>query len=108
MFTLSMNIQCSKECKDGKQRNFVSFYLNDVLLLKQKFPYDETYERGFDRRTLIYDVYLFNGKIYQKRKIWHGCMHPKNETEPFREVSYPVSRKILERLGVPKDLKIYL
>ena len=107
-FKLTSHIQLSKKCRDGKKRNFVLFFLNDVLILKQKFPYDENWEKGFDKRTVIYDVYLLNGRIHQTRKFWHGCGSCVNEKEQPRQVSFPVSKIKLAELNVPKNLKIEL
>lgn len=98
-FKLTSFYQYSHHDKDGRDRNYISFYLNDLLILKQKIPFDTNYERGFDRATSIYDVYLLNGKIYQKRK--------KFDESEIREVSFPVRKKVLKQFNIPKDLLIY-
>lgn len=67
-FKLTSNSQYSHHDKDGSDRNYLSYYLNDVLILKQKIPFDTSFEKGFDRRTTIYDEYILNDKLYQKRK----------------------------------------
>ena len=100
------NWQYSHHDKDGCDRNYVSFYLNDVLILKQKIPFDTNWERGFDRRTSIYDVYLLNGKLYQKRSKNFGCSHPDNDKSEVREVSYPISKKVLVQFDIPKDFRV--
>ena len=67
-YVLTRKIQCSKKCPDGKSRNFILYFLNGNLILKQKFPYDENYDKGFDKRTHIYDEFILNGRLYQTRK----------------------------------------
>lgn len=105
-FALTKHYQFSKKCKDGKQRNFLLYFLNGTLILKQKVPYDEKIDKGFDRRTVIYNEYLLNGKLYQTRtaNVWCG----KKETGKTRQVSFPISKKRLTELQIPFDLKIEL
>lgn len=105
-FKLTSNRKYSNHDKDGCDRNYLSFYLNDVLILKQKIPFDTNWEIGFDRRTSIYDVYLFNGKLYQKRRKNFGCSHPDNDKSEVREVSYPISKRVLEQFDIPKDFRV--
>ena len=105
-FKLTSNWQYSHPDKDGCDRNYLSFYLNDVLILKQKIPFDTNWDKGFDRRTSIYDVYLLNGKLYQKRSKNFGCSHPDNDKSEVREVSYPISKKILSQFDIPKDFRV--
>jgi len=95
---LTSKAQFSKTGKDGKQRNFLSYFLDGVLIFKQKISFNEKMEHGFDRRTRIYDDYLLNGKIHQTRM--------NIDTRKVREVYFPVSKEILKKLNVPKDLKI--
>ena len=104
-FKLTSKCQYSHRDKDGHNRNYLSFYLNDVLILKQKIPFDTDWEKGFDRRTSIYDVYLLNGKLYQKRSKNFGCGNPNNKSDA-RKVSYPLSKKILNEFNIPKDFII--
>jgi len=105
-FKLTSNFQYSHHDKDGADRNYLSFYLNDVLILKQKIPFDTEYEAGFDRRTSIYDVYLLNGRLYQKRRKNLGCGHPENTKTKVREIYFPIGRKILSQFNIPMDFKI--
>lgn len=108
-FILTSKTQCSKKCKDGKKRNFLLYFLNNTLILRQKFPYDDQYDKGFDKRTLIMGEYLLNGKLYQIRQHWLGCgLHDAGVHTKARHVSYPISRKRLEELQVPKDLVIHI
>lgn len=92
--------------KDGKDRNYIYYYLNDILILKQKIPFDTRWEEGFDRITSIYDVYILNGKLYQKRRKYYGCCHPDNDKTEIREVSFPLSKKKLLIFNIPFNLKI--
>jgi hypothetical protein len=111
-YILTRATQFSKECKDGKQRNFLLYFLNGNLILKQKYPYDESWEIGFDKRTRIYDEFLLNGRLHQTRKAddqhrlidnhyWEMVKAGK-----VRHVSFPISKAKLEALKVPKDHKI--
>lgn len=103
---LTSNWQYSHHDKDGCDRNYISFYLNDILILKQKIPFDTNEEKGFDRRTSIYDVYLLNGNLYQKRRKWLGCCHPDNDKTGIREVYFPISKKKLAQFNIPQDVRI--
>lgn len=104
-FKLTAHFQFSKTCKDKKQRNFVVFFLNDIQIFKQKIPFDESYEKGFDRRTSFVNTYLMNNKMYQTRVIRNGCGSPDGDS---RDVHFPVSKKILQQFEIPKDFKIEL
>jgi hypothetical protein len=103
-FKLTRKYQFSKRCKDGRSRNFLLYFLNGVQILKQKIPYNEDYEKGFDRHTAIYEEFLLNGRLHQTRTADVHCGMKK--TGKTRHVSFPVSRKILNQLQVPNDLKI--
>ena len=105
--------QHSKVCSDNRKRNFLLFFLNDVLILKQKMPFDETYDGGHQNRTWITDIHLLNGYIHQKRQAksggaWWRSSNPKETDGKLREVKYPISKKILEQFNIPKDTKITL
>mgnify|MGYP001587001692 CR=1 FL=1 len=97
-YKLTLKAQHSKKCVDGKQRNFLLFFLNNVLILKQKIPYDESCEKGFDVKTSINNIYLLNNKLYQERI--------SDTTKKKRIVKFPISKKKLEQFNIPKDLKI--
>lgn len=98
MFKLSHKAQINKHCKDGKDRSYLTYFLNDVKIFQQKLPFDENYEEGFNRRTHISDEYILNGKMYQTRY--------NMETEKTRHVSFPLSKIKLKELGVPNNFKI--
>lgn len=107
-FKLTRHIQWSKKCKDKKRRSFHMFFLNGRLILKQKRPYDPSYDRGFDGKSFIISAYLLNGSIHQERiKRWY-CGIKKEEISEVRNVRWPVSKKLLKELGVPMDIKIEL
>ena len=97
-YTLTRGHQHSKRCKDGKRRNFLLFYLNDILILKQKRPFDENREKGFDGIWFFKNIYLLNGYLYQTRV----------NSKKSRDVKFPISKKILKQFNIPKDLKILL
>ena len=108
MHKLTCHTQLNKKCKDGKSRSFILYFLDDVLILKHKVPYDEDYDKGCDKITAIWDVYLYKGRIHQIRQKgphWCGMDIIQNKE---REVSFPVSVKKLKELGVNPDLKIEL
>lgn len=92
-----MNYKLScKHCKDGKRRHLILYFLNGVQILKQKIPFDENFENGFNFRTSIFDVYLLNNNLYQTRI--------KNNKK--RNIKFPVSKKKLEIFNIPENLKI--
>lgn len=98
MFKLKSKSQINKHCKDGKDRSYLCYFLNDVKILQQKLPFNENFEDGFNHRTSIYDEYILNGKMYQTRY--------DDDTKKERHVSYPLSKIKLKELGVPNDFKI--
>ncbi len=96
---LTSHYQHSKRGKDGKARNYIIYFLNDVEILKQKVPFDEKYELGFQNRTHFKNTYLLNGKLYQTREKSYS-------TKEARDVCFPISKKKLSQFDIPKDLKI--
>jgi hypothetical protein len=106
-YLLTCNSQYSKHDKDGKDRNYLTYYINGVKILKQKIPFNTNWEHGFDRRTVISNEYLLNGRLYQTRYFETGCScTPSDKPKKIRNVSFPISKKILSELGIPNDLKI--
>jgi hypothetical protein len=103
IYKLTRNSQYSKHDKDGKDRNHLTYYINGIEILKQKIPFNTNWEHGFDRRTVISNEYLLNGKLYQTRYFQTGT---PDKPKKIRNVSYPISKKILSELGIPNDLKI--
>jgi hypothetical protein len=99
-YKLTCKVQCSKKCADGKKRNYLLYFLNGVQILRQKFPYDEGYDKGFDKRTAIYDEYLLNGSLHQTRKHWHGC------SQQPRQVRYPISKAKIQQFDIPQNHRI--
>jgi len=104
-YKLTTNRQYSHHDKDGADRNYVSYFLNGVLILKQKIPFDKNWEVGFDRRTSIYDEYILNGKMYQKRRKWLGCCNADNDKTEIREVSLHIS--ILKSFGMSNCVNLF-
>jgi len=108
---LTMTYQHSKHCTDGKRRNYFIYFLDGVEILKQKAPYDETMDHGWQHRTHIDDVYLYKGNIHQTRKYsgnestWWRSSRVRDEGKE-RKVKFPVSKKILKELGVDPNQKI--
>lgn len=97
-YILTIKIQYSKKCKDGKYRNFLLFFLNDVKILTQKNPYDESYYLGYDKRLCYKNIFLLNNNLYQTRY----------DEKRSRDVKFPVSKKILKQFDIPKNMKIEL
>lgn len=97
-YKLDSKDQMSKHCKDGKDRNFLLYFLNDIKIFQQKIPFNEEYEKGYDRRTSIYDEYILNNKLYQTRY--------ELDTKKERHVSFPLSKERLKQFNIPKDFKI--
>ena len=104
MFELTRKYKHSTHGKDGKRKSFFLFFLNGVQILKQKAPFDETFEEGFNRMVSISDVYLLNGRLYQKRDSTR--FNGRKQIGKIRDVSFPISKNKLTELGVPSDLKI--
>lgn len=96
-YKLTSKYQHSKHLKNDTRRCILLYFLNNVLIFKQKMPFDENMEYGYNKQHISED-YLLNGRIHQTRSRVYG----KN----IRNVSYPVSKKILESFNIPIDLKI--
>jgi len=111
-YKLTVHTQHSKKGRDGRRRNYWLYFLNDVLILKQKAPFDEKWDHGWQYQTARSACFLLNGNLYQTRTIktplawWRGPGVDK--TPKIREVRYPISKKILEQFNIPPDTKIEL
>jgi len=93
-FKLTGKYQHSQHLKNGKRRSLIKYFLNGVLILEQKVPFDENMEYGYPK-NMPDNEYLLNGKLHQTR-------------EGDRKVYYPISKKKLEQFNIPQSLKIYL
>lgn len=98
LYKLDSKSQMSKHCKDGKDRNYLSYFLNDIKIFQQKIPFNEDYEKGYDRKTSIYDEYILNNKLYQTRYDL--------DTKKERHVSFPLSKERLKQFNIPQNFKI--
>ena len=98
-YNLTSKYQHSSHCKDEKRRSYLNYYLNNVLILKLKRPFDENYEKGYDGCCSIKDVYILNNKLYQTR-------YSDSDNGTARNISYPLSKNILDEFNIPIDLKI--
>lgn len=93
-FVLTYKNKHAEHCSDGKDRNYIEYYLNDILILKHKLPFDEfRYYGNID----ISDIFILNGCLYQIRN---------NSKGKTRMVKFPISKKILEQFNIPCDFKI--
>ena len=110
-YKLTMKYQAIKKCPDKRRRNFYLFFLNGVLILRQKGSYYKNrFDAGFDGKNSIEGAYLLNGSIYQRRRgicSYNHNTHNWGEGK-IREVRFSVSQKILKVLEVPKEMKIEL
>jgi hypothetical protein len=97
-YKLTCNVRHAHYCSDGKRRNMQQYYLNNILLLEHKLPFEPKYGKHYC--TDIDNVYLLNGSIYQTRI--------DDSTKKVRNVRFPVSKKVLSQFNIPKDLKIDL
>jgi hypothetical protein len=96
-FVLTYKSKHAEHCSDGKDRNIIKYFLNDILIFEQKLPFDESFDYGFEQRTDISDIFLFNGYLYQTRN---------NSKGKTRMVKFPISKKILQQFNIPNDFKI--
>ena len=109
---LTCHVQRNKRGKDNKSRSYILFFLDDVLILKQKLPFDEDFDHGHQHGTHFDDVYLLNGNLHQTRKYvpsaawWRSLKYKEEKKE--RKVRFPVSKKKLKELGVDPNEKIVL
>lgn len=99
-YSLTSKVKHAVHCSDNKDRNILCYYLNGVLIFKQKIPFDPTQNSGNQYQTRIKTEYLLNGKIYQTRS-------KLGETKT-RLVSFPVSKKVLSKFNIPLNFKITL
>jgi len=107
-YRLTSKRQYSKTDNDGKDRNYVLFFLNDVLIFKQKIPFVNDYDKGYDRRTAIYDIYLKNNTIHQTRCLKDFYTDAVTKEKNERKVKFPVSKTKLKCFNIPKNLQIDL
>ena len=109
-FILTSRIQHSKKCKDGRRRNYYLYYLNGILIFKQKAPFDENWDYGYQYQTRRSNCYILNCNLYQTRTNdtssawWRGPGYDKKTK--VRDVRYPISKKTLEQFNIPIDFKI--
>lgn len=97
-FILTKKYQFAKHDKDGKDRNYLLYFLNGKQILKQKVPFDSEAERGYDKNTRIFDEHIENGRIHQTR----------THLGVSRKVSFPLSKNKLNELGVNNETTIYI
>jgi hypothetical protein len=87
--------------RTGRSSKFVSYYLNGVLITKQRIPYtSEINDKSFEYISFS-NEYLFNNRIYQIRTVKRGTLRPK-----FRKTSYRLSK--WDKFNIPKNLKIHI
>lgn len=96
-FKITTKYQHGIKSKNGRRINYRLLFLNNVLIYRQRVPFDETMEHGFQGKYFFKNEYILNGNLYQTRE---------NHKQKGRSIYFPLSKKILKELGVPNDLKI--
>ena len=61
-YKLTHKFQLNKRSKDNKSRSYLIYFLNGIEILKQKLPFEEDYELGFQHHTGIENEYLLKLK----------------------------------------------
>lgn len=109
---LTSHAQINKRGKNGKSNSYLLWFIDGTQILKQKIPYDDSWDHGGQHRTKIYDCYVLNGRLHQTRKQYKGCKLDKKTNEYVlkyskeRHVSFPISKQKLNKLGILPDVKI--
>jgi hypothetical protein len=106
-YKLTSKYQHAKVLSNGKRRSVRLYFLNDICIFEQKVPFDETSEFGYPKWHYK-NEFLLNGRIHQTRWDKHWIGELDNYELTTRDVSYPISKKILEQFNIPKDFKIDL
>ena len=101
-YKLTSKYQHAKKLSNGTIRSIRLYFLNNVKIFEQKVPFDEKGENG-DAKWHFKNEFLLNGKIHQTR-----CSLSWNGVQESRDVSFPISKKVLEQFNIPKDFKIIL
>lgn len=104
-YKLTSKYQHAKKLPNGKTRSMLLYFLNDICIFEQKIPFDETAEYGYSKWH-IKNEFLLNGRIHQTRWDKHWVVELDNYELTTRDVTYPVSKKVLEQFNIPKDFKI--
>ena len=110
-FELTYKYQSGKRCSDNKSRSLHLFFINDELVLKQKSPYDTNIGNGpgSEGCCIIESAYYLNGNIHQTRlSLRKNRLFDRTDPHRTRKVKYPISKKLIKKLEIPKDLKIKL
>jgi hypothetical protein len=104
-YKLTSKYKHSKRLKNGTRRSILTFFINGVKLFEQKVPFDENAEPGTGKWH-IDNIYLLNDRLHQTRwsTDWNSTTNSYDKTT--RDVTYPVSKKILVSLNIPNDLMI--
>ena len=93
---LTKKAQFGKNCHDGKSRNFMIYFLNNIEILRLKIPFSNDYDKGFDRKTIFTDEHILNNRLYITKKKFI-CY--QNDLPIYKErlVSYPISKLKLQQ-----------
>jgi len=91
--------------RNNTRRSIMLYFVNGIQIFKEKIPFDENYEQGTGKWVFT-NVYLLNGKLYQTRSNDRWCNHTSTYIIKSRDVKFPLSKRILEQVNIPVDLKI--
>ena len=83
---LTSKVSLSKTCKDGKQRNLISYYFNNIKILTLKIPFEVNWDSGFQIHTQFCDEFIKNGYLHIT-KVKNGKK---------RHCKYPISKKFVD------------
>jgi len=97
-FKITTKYQHGVKSKNGRRINYRLYFLNNILIYRQRVPFDETMDHGFQGKYFFTNEYILNGNLYQTRS--------RTTDKDKRSIYFPLSKKILKELGVPNDLKI--
>lgn len=95
-YKLTTKYQHSKRLKNGTRRSFLLFFINGVKL----------FEQNGVSKWHIDNIYLLNGRIHQTRWSTDWDSTTNSYIKTTRDVTYPVSKKILKTLGITNELII--
>ena len=91
---LTTKVHLNKRCKDGKSRNFIVYFLNNVEILKLKIPFDTNFEAGHDKVTFFTDHYIKDGRLHIKKVKHLGYKDGLPKSKEWW-ASYPISKRKL-------------
>lgn len=89
---LTSKYQHSFLCPDGKNRNFILYFLNGIQILKLKVPFNENYMGVYQSGSPYNETSFENERIEGTNLLMDKIKNGK-----VRKVKYPISREKLKR-----------